>query len=509
MVRLRPGWRPARPRRWPVRQGQWPLRRPARLGGGRLGQVEGGPGVGRPDGGVGAGCFGIDGWAGVVFQVGQRRVIGMDGQPGVDQALGGARPAEGAPDEVAAPLGFEVGERLGITGVAPSGGSDLGLDRRVVDRDPLGIGNLGQDEQGLDPVLGPGPELGVEIGFGLLGRLEVGRLADALPGDRRPELVVHHLDLLVDQDRGHLEGGIGDGVLDDPVAEGVAGPVQGVPLEPLLDAQAQLGHVRELAHLGRELVVDRGHDLLAQLLDIDREVGLLAGQAGLAVVGREVDVELEVVAHPAAHDVGLEARDQALLAQDDRHPVRRATFEGHPVAGPDEADHGVVAVGRRPVLERAQGAVLVAQLGDHLVDLGLVDGVDLGREVEVAVVAQGDLGRHLDGRLEDQGLALDGLDHLDAGLGQRHDPLLDERLAVGLLDRQLDRLVQDGRLTQHPLEHEARRLARPESGDPGPSGEPSGGLVHRPREVLGRQLDLEQDRRVGSGRGSDIHRRGV
>ena len=56
-----------------------------------------------------------------------------------------------------------------------------------------------------------------------------------------------------------------------------------------------------------------------------------------------------------------------------------------------------------------------------------------GAEVEVAVVAELDLGADRDGRLEDERLALLGLDDLDVGVGQRHDVLLDEGLAVGVL----------------------------------------------------------------------------
>ena len=41
----------------------------------------------------------------------------------------------------------------------------------------------------------------------------------------------------------------------------------------------QRGEVREVAHLAGELVVELGQDLLAELLEVDREVGLLAGQA--------------------------------------------------------------------------------------------------------------------------------------------------------------------------------------------------------------------------------------
>ena len=97
----------------------------------------------------------------------------------------------------------------------------------------------------------------------------------------------------------------------------------------------------------------------------------------------------------------------------------RAALERLAVARPDERDDRVVAVLRAAILDRGERRVLVAQLLDDLVDPGVVDGLDLGREVEVLVVAELDLGADLDGRLEDERLALLGLDDLDVGVGQR------------------------------------------------------------------------------------------
>ena len=63
----------------------------------------------------------------------------------------------------------------------------------------------------------------MEVGVGLAGDLEVGLLADALARQGAAELVVHDLDLLVDEHVGQLEGGVRDRVVDDPVGELVAG----------------------------------------------------------------------------------------------------------------------------------------------------------------------------------------------------------------------------------------------------------------------------------------------
>ena len=72
----------------------------------------------------------------------------------------------------------------------------------------------------------------MEVGLGLVDGLEVRLLGDALARERAAELVVHHLDLLVDQDVRQLQRRVGDGVLDDLVGELVACPVEGVALEP-------------------------------------------------------------------------------------------------------------------------------------------------------------------------------------------------------------------------------------------------------------------------------------
>ena len=143
-------------------------------------------------------------------------------------------------------------------------------------------------------------------------------------------------------------------------------------------------------------------------------------------------------------EVGLEARDQALLAEDQRHPLGAAALERLAVARADERDDRVVAVPGAAVLDRGERRVLVAQLLEDLVDPGVVDRVDLRAEVEVPVVAELDLGPDLDRRLEDERLALLGLDDLDVGVGQRQEVLLDERLAVRLLDEVVDGVVEDG-----------------------------------------------------------------
>ena len=71
----------------------------------------------------------------VVLEMRQRRVLGMGGQPAVDEPLDGPGPAEGAPDEAPPALGLEVADRPRVVGVALAGRRDLGLDVRVGDLD--------------------------------------------------------------------------------------------------------------------------------------------------------------------------------------------------------------------------------------------------------------------------------------------------------------------------------------------------------------------------------------
>ena len=96
----------------------------------------------------------------------------------------------------------------------------------------------------------------------------------------------------------------------------------------------------------------------------------LPGELGLGVVVREGDVELGRAADLEPEEVGLEARDQPLLAEDERHALGRPALERLAVARPDERDDRVVTVLGAAVLDRGKRRVLVAQLLEDLVDLG-------------------------------------------------------------------------------------------------------------------------------------------
>ena len=425
----------------------------------------------------------------------------MGGQPLVYQLLDQAAPTERAPDEAPAALRLEVVHQAPVVGIALAALGDLGLDGLVGNLDALLVRDLRQHEERLDPLLGVRAEVGVEVGVGLLDDLEVGLLGDALASEARPELVVQHLDLLVDQHLGELDGGVRDRVLDDPVGELVARAVEGIAFEAVLDVCPERGEVLEVAQLTREVVVERRLDLLAQLLDLDGKVRLLALQRLLGIVVGERDVELRGAARLEPEQVALEARDEAFLADDQGHPVGGPALERLAVARSLERDDRVVTVLRATVFDGRQRRVLVAQLVDDLVDPGVVDDLDLGREVEVLVVAELDLRADLDRRLEDDRLALLGLDDLDVGVRQRQDRLVDERLAVGIVDEVLHRLFEDDAGPERALEHRPRRLARAKAGDARAAREPPDGVVDGTAQALRGELDLEHERAVGGGGG--------
>ena len=176
---------------------------------------------------------------------------------------------------------------------------------------------------------------------------------------------MHDLDLLVDQDVGQLEGRVRGRVLDDLVCELVARLVEGVPLEARLDLHPHGGKVGERAQRAREVVVLDGQDLLAELLQVDLEPGGRSGEGRFGIVVGEGDVEAGRLARLQPDEVGLEPRDQPLLAEDQGHAFRRSAVERDAVARALVADHRIVAVARATILDWSEGRVLVAQLLDR------------------------------------------------------------------------------------------------------------------------------------------------
>ena len=184
-------------------------------------------GVRRVDRGDRSGAVVVDAVGRAVLDVRHRRVLGVGGQPLVDELLDDAAPAERGADEVAAPLRVEVAQQLLVAGVALAARAISASTSASGIVEALGLGDLAQDQQDPDALLGVGAEVGVELLVALAGDLRVGLLADPLAGEGAAELVVHDLDLLLDEDVGQVDRGVGDGVLDDPVGELRGGPCPG------------------------------------------------------------------------------------------------------------------------------------------------------------------------------------------------------------------------------------------------------------------------------------------
>ena len=123
----------------------------------------------------------------------------------------------------------------------------------------------------------------------------------------------------------------------------------------------------------------------------------------------------------------------------------------------------------------------------------------------MAIVPEFDLRSNVECCVEDERLALLGLLDLDLRLVERQDCLLDERVAVGVLDEVIHRVLEHGAGAEHPIEHEAGRLPGPEARHLRAPREMADGGVDRSRQPLRWQLDVELDRAPGAGRGGHVH----
>ena len=265
---------------------------------------------------------------------------------------------------------------------------------------------------------------------------------------------------------------------------------------------AQRGQVVVGAHERGEVVVRVRQAALAQLAELRRELDLLAGQLGLAVVLGEGHREgaLLVLAH--ADEVGLEARHHALLADDEREALSLGAIDRLAVAAALEADDREVVGLGGAVLDRHQRGLLVAQLLDDGLDLVVGDLVDLRREGEAGVVAELDLRADRQRDPVRRALALREARPLRLA-GQLQDVPVGflEGLQDGALVEVLAGLVVDGvgRVgvgavdAQGSLQDLARRLAGPEAGHAGAAGKMPDALVDGLLELLGGDLDLQHD----------------
>ena len=141
----------------------------------------------------------------------------------------------------------------------------------------------------------------------------------------------------------------------------------------------------------------------------------LAAERLFLVVVREHDIELALISFGRAEEVVLETGDEPVLAEDERHAIRRAAREGDSVASADEGQHGIVALLAAAVRDRLERTLVLSQLVEDFLDHGLVDGLDFRLEAEMFVVADRDVRPDLHDRLEDERLALFALGDLHFG----------------------------------------------------------------------------------------------
>ena len=368
---------------------------------------------------------------------------------------------------------------------------DLGLGRRAVllrlGEDHLGelllthlgllvIGKLVEDDLRLEGVGGTLLDLGPEVFLGLgglvLGVLEVLLHRQAGAGQLLDDLLLAGGDLGLQQGGGDLEVDAGDDGLEDLVAS-IGGLLEaGHLLEAATQVGAHLVGGVELAdHLG-ELVVDGGELLLLNLGDSHLDLGVLVavGAAqelrgeGLALADLEArDGLVHAVEHAAGAELVLDALGGGVL-------------EGLAVLRTLQVDGDDVAILGGAVDIGVRGEAL-GQGADTLLDVLVLDlgGLDLDRDVgegrELEVGTNVDLGG--EGHL----LAVLELGHLDLGLTQGDDLVLDHGLAVGLGQCIVDGLLQHHAATEALVDDGRRHLALAEAGDRHLLGDLAVGLV--------------------------------
>ena len=159
-------------------------------------------------------------------------------------------------------------------------------------------------------------------------------------------------------------------------------------------------------------------------------------------------------------------------------------------------------------LDRLQPREALADPLDLGVDDLLVDLFLLSADLEAFVLAE--LGRRphadLEFELERLALALRGRDHLDAGIADRADAGVEQRPFVPLRQRLANRLLED-RAETEPLDHQrGRRFALAEARHPHLLGHRAGGARGRLLDVVGGNLDLDLDPRVGQLCDGGLHR---
>ena len=235
--------------------------------------------------------------------------------------------------------------------------------------------------------------------------------------------------------------------------------------EPLLERVLQLGQILEAQLLG-PVVVDGQRDGRLDLVDRDREDGVLAGDLRPAVAVREGHLDLAGLAGQRAHELLLEARHHALEPSRSGKPLPAPPSNGVPSILPSKSIRSWSPSGRGPRLGRR--LELLARLGEVLDRLLDLVGRRLGHQPGQADRRQLDLRhlrQHLDLHVELEILALVERGDLDLRAQGRTKLVLADGLLGTLVDRLFKDLAQD-RAAVLLLEQGQRRLAGSEPGQP-------------------------------------------
>ena len=208
-----------------------------------------------------------------------------------------------------------------------------------------------------------------------------------------------------------------------------------------------------------ELVVDRGVDLLAQLLHVHREFRGGAGKFGIAIIVGELQVEDLFLPHFRTVQIGVELRQQLVVAKLDKGAFRGRTLDRDAIGLADIVHHHCVAGrGRSRLFHRLGPVLVVGDVLQRIVDRLVGDRGGQPFQLDVAEFADLDLRQLLQRDRElDVLLRLHRL-HVDLGLGRRTDATIGDRFVDAAADRLLD-LLRIKRLAEAALQQRLRCLA--------------------------------------------------
>ena len=149
-----------------------------------------------------------------------------------------------------------------------------------------------------------------------------------------------------------------------------------VGLDALADGVLQLVESVVLADVLGKVVVQLGQLLVLDLMQLDLEGGVLAGQLLSLVLLGELDVDVELLAGLVADDLLLKAGDEGAGAQHQRVVLGLAALESDAVHEALEVDvNGVAVLGS--TLTGQQTAVAVLHALDLGVNISLVNSLDI------------------------------------------------------------------------------------------------------------------------------------